>query len=285
VRILLFILLFLTTTAQAQYYTSPGILYVGGCITPSILGTLAVVEGTPQTLSSTTGGGTWSSSNTAVATIGTSSGTVTGLQTGTSVITYQTSATCKAFATVTVSYTWSTTLKSTNITLTGGNLTYTGAFSANTGVVLGVVGKSSGHFYWEITQIGSNLSGSTSPFTRWGITNITASFNYEPGMSATSLGARSANWFYNNTGTPYSGGASVNGDTWSFDFDIGAGTFKAYLKGVLLFTKTGLAAITWYPVGCSDGSNNAPFGRYTVNFGASAFVYNSLYVSSGASLW
>lgn len=101
-RILLFILLF-ATTAQAQYSTSPGILYVNaGCVSPSaIAGELFISKDGNSQLSDATAGGTWASSNTAIATVG-SAGLVSGIAAGTAVITYSMGASCNAYATVTV---------------------------------------------------------------------------------------------------------------------------------------------------------------------------------------
>lgn len=56
-------------------------------------GTLAICPTVVTTLNSTTGGGTWSSSNTAVGTINVSSGVATGLTAGTTNITYRLSST------------------------------------------------------------------------------------------------------------------------------------------------------------------------------------------------
>jgi sugar lactone lactonase YvrE len=67
----------------------------------AITGTLTVCDGHTTTLSSTTTGATWSSGTAAVATIGTS-GDVTGLSAGTSIISYTTSSGCRATAIVTV---------------------------------------------------------------------------------------------------------------------------------------------------------------------------------------
>lgn len=55
-----------------------------------INGTLTVCAGSTTTLSNTASGGTWSSSNTSVATVGTSNGVVTGVSAGTSLISYTT---------------------------------------------------------------------------------------------------------------------------------------------------------------------------------------------------
>ncbi|GAA4461372.1 hypothetical protein GCM10023093_05910 [Nemorincola caseinilytica] len=67
----------------------------------SILGNASVCQGLTQTLTGSIGGGTWTSSNTTVATIGTSSGIVSGLTTGTSNITYYMGS-CRVSTQVTV---------------------------------------------------------------------------------------------------------------------------------------------------------------------------------------
>ncbi len=69
-------------------------------IPAAITGTLTVCQGLTTTLASTTAGGTWSSSNTAVATVN-ASGVVTGVSAGTSTITYTVSG-CSVTADVTV---------------------------------------------------------------------------------------------------------------------------------------------------------------------------------------
>ena len=67
----------------------------------NITGTLNVCVGSNTTLSSS-GGGVWSSSNTVKATVNSATGAVSGLQSGTSVITYAVSAGCYKTAIVTV---------------------------------------------------------------------------------------------------------------------------------------------------------------------------------------
>ena len=68
----------------------------------SIAGTLSVCNGSSSALTDAVAGGTWSSSNTAVGTIGSTTGIVTGTSIGTTVITYATSPVCYITATVTV---------------------------------------------------------------------------------------------------------------------------------------------------------------------------------------
>lgn len=68
----------------------------------AISGRLTVCPGQTTSLSDSTGGGTWSSSNTGVATVGLSSGVVTGISLGTSTITYTATTGCYRTAVVTV---------------------------------------------------------------------------------------------------------------------------------------------------------------------------------------
>lgn len=69
----------------------------------SITGPSNICTGTPANLSDASAGGTWTSSNPAVATIGSSSGVISGLSAGTTVINYTVSGTCgAASSTVTV---------------------------------------------------------------------------------------------------------------------------------------------------------------------------------------
>lgn len=72
--------------------------------TPPITGTFTVCVGGTTALSNAATGGTWSSSNTAIATVG-STGVVTGVSTGTSTITYDMGSGCTATAVVTVNQT------------------------------------------------------------------------------------------------------------------------------------------------------------------------------------
>ncbi len=69
---------------------------------PAIGGILTVCPGATTTLTNTSTGGTWSSSSVARATIGTASGIATGVSSGTTVITYFSSAGCQATAVLTV---------------------------------------------------------------------------------------------------------------------------------------------------------------------------------------
>jgi uncharacterized protein YjdB len=68
----------------------------------AISGTSSVCPGLATSLVDLTSGGTWASSNTAIATVGSATGIVTGVSAGTSVITYSLSSGCWASTIVTV---------------------------------------------------------------------------------------------------------------------------------------------------------------------------------------
>lgn len=71
----------------------------------AITGIAGICTGHTTTLSDTTAGGTWSSLTTGVATVGTGTGLVYGVSTGTSAISYTTANGCSAIKTVTVNST------------------------------------------------------------------------------------------------------------------------------------------------------------------------------------
>jgi uncharacterized protein YjdB len=97
----------ITTGTTTISYASPG-----GCIASRVITVNplpAVISGTPQvcetfttSLSNTTPGGTWSSSNPFIATVGAGTGVVTGVFAGTSTISYTASTGCFNILTVTV---------------------------------------------------------------------------------------------------------------------------------------------------------------------------------------
>jgi hypothetical protein len=82
-------------TGGGNFVIVPGIS-AANCNVPSagtITGTATVTAGSTTTLSNATTGGTWSSSNTGIASVGTS-GVVTGVASGTATISYTVSNTC-----------------------------------------------------------------------------------------------------------------------------------------------------------------------------------------------
>src|SRR6202012_4648282 len=71
--------------------------------TPAVISNnSAMCAGSSITLSDATGGGAWSSSNASIATVGSATGTVTGIAGGTARITYSIGGGCNVTAIVTV---------------------------------------------------------------------------------------------------------------------------------------------------------------------------------------
>lgn len=100
-RYLILILLMLPLASNAQFMVGEAGIVYNACTAPaSITGTLSVCSGATTQLSNATAGGTWSSSSTAIATVGTA-GLVTGVSAGTATISYNKSG-CYAVATFTV---------------------------------------------------------------------------------------------------------------------------------------------------------------------------------------
>ncbi len=118
-----------------------------------ITGTTSICVGGTTTLSNSIGGGTWTSSNTTVASAGFTTGVITGLTGGTTTITYSLGGTCKS--TIIVSVSPSPTISGGTVpfcpgativlTGSGGGLWSTTYSTASVGLTTGVVtGLSSG---------------------------------------------------------------------------------------------------------------------------------------------
>ncbi len=82
-----------TSSCGSASATSP-LTVSPGATAGTISGTTAICSGLTSTLSSTATGGTWSSSNTGVATVNPSTGVVTGISAGTSTISYSVTNSC-----------------------------------------------------------------------------------------------------------------------------------------------------------------------------------------------
>src|SRR6185369_11992508 len=93
-------------TAAVTYTPSAGCVATSivtvNAIPVAILGPNAICAGTPSTYTNVTPGGTWSSTNTSVATVGSATGIVTGATPGTTVISYTTGLGCAVGMVVTV---------------------------------------------------------------------------------------------------------------------------------------------------------------------------------------
>ncbi len=89
---------------------------------PASTGTPSVCVGSNTTLTNSASGGTWESANTGIATVGSTSGVVSGVATGTTSITYSTGGSCTAVTIVTVRAT-PASITGTSTVCTGGGTT------------------------------------------------------------------------------------------------------------------------------------------------------------------
>lgn len=234
---------------RAWYAVGVGANYTGGSAT-AITGTATVCISATTTLSNATTGGTWTSSNTGVATIGSSSGTVTGVAAGTAGITYTTSSGCTANTVVTVSAVPTVNVitgagsvcQSSTITLanatTGGSWTSSNTSVATIGSSSGIVsGSAAGTTtisYSKSNGCGSavatmNVTVYASPATIGGTATVCVS-----GTTTLTNTVSGGTWYSSNTGVADVGSASgvVSG--------IGGGnaTITYMMPGSCLATKS-----------------------------------------------
>lgn len=130
-------------------------------------GGVAICSGGSVALSSATGGGTWTSSDTSIATVDLSTGVVTGVAAGTVTITYTVSTSgCSSFKTATVTVNQAPSIASYTLSQTvtpGGSASYSVAASG-TGVT----------YQWEVsTNGGTSFSTLSNDSTYSGVTTST----------------------------------------------------------------------------------------------------------------
>jgi hypothetical protein len=153
----------ITSIANASGCVSP--VVSGGARTFTVLtgpaaitGTTNNCVGTTTTLADATGGGVWSSSLPSIATVGSATGVVSALTTGTTTISYTIGSGCAA----TVSFI--VTSPATTFTITGG-----GSYCAGgTGVLVGLNGSTTGVTYTLFngaTPISPTVAGTNSPIS------------------------------------------------------------------------------------------------------------------------
>ena len=151
-----------TTTIGTQPATNQ-VYRWSPCNSGSVTGTAKVCAGSTTTLGDAVTGGTWSSGTTTVATVGSSSGVVTGVAGGTSNITYTSSVGCYTVAVVTVNPVPVTITGSMNVCV-GLTSTLTDASGGGTWVSsttsVATIGSSSG-----VVTGGSTTGTSTITYT------------------------------------------------------------------------------------------------------------------------
>ncbi len=134
-----------TGTAMILYTTAScyAVKMVTVNLSPTaVTGVATVCAGGSATLSDGVSGGVWSSSNTAVATIGSSSGTYTGVSDGTAVMSYSMGAGCQSIFTITVNPLPGTITGTLNVCVGSsavlGDTTAGGLWSSSTGTIAAI---------------------------------------------------------------------------------------------------------------------------------------------------
>ncbi len=189
------------TTSCGSAFTTSTVTVTASPTAGTISGTTALCVGSNSTLTSSVAGGTWSTANSAIASIGTSSGVVTGVSAGSTTVTYSVSNSCgtaTATASINVSSLASAgTISGTSIfcagtssllstTGTGGSWSSSNASVATvsaTGNVTGVTGGSATITYSVSSGCGSAFA--TLPVT----VNPAPDFGTISGPTAVCLGS------------------------------------------------------------------------------------------------
>lgn len=171
--------------------------------------------------------------------------------------------------------TWSSTNKSSNITLSN-SLTFRGSTGGAPGKGTGIatIGKSSGKWYWEVTiNTPSNTAlGGLVGACNWVPVsgNVTNTWELAQGMGFCNAVPLSYALAYNLSGTTVFNGSSpvlVNNDVVSFALDLDSSTknIRMFKNGIQVgISLTGITG-TWYPACMSQGTVITSGG--TANFG------------------
>ncbi|NCX95084.1 MAG: T9SS C-terminal target domain-containing protein [Chitinophagia bacterium] len=218
----------------------------------AITGTTNVCTGSTTTLSNTTTGGTWSSSNTGVATIDSSTGVVTGVSTGSTTITYSNFG-C-AYVTTTV-----------NDYVPAG--TITGGSGVCTGSTLTLSNSASGGTWSSSNNAIATVNSSTGVVTGVGAGSLTITYASGCGTNATQSITVTATPNAISGSTTVCNGATTTlssttaGGTWSSSNNsLATVTSGGVVSGVSLgsltisYTKSGCSALKAMSVNTTAGS-------------------------------
>lgn len=204
----------LTYTLSTGCYTTS--VATVNALPAAITGTGVVCVGSTTTLNSTTSGGTWSSNNTSLATVGTT-GTITGVGAGNPVVSYTLGTGCSVNKTVTVnplpsaiSGTAAVCVSATTTLTSSGSGTWTSSSTtqatvgSGTGVVTGVAAGTSVISYTlgtgcKVTKV---VTVNALPFAINGVSIVCV------GATATFTDAGGGSWASSNTGIATIGTAS-----------------------------------------------------------------------------
>ena len=173
----------------------------------AITGSMTVCVGLTTNLTDGVSGGTWSSNNTLVATVGTS-GIVTGISSGTAIITYQMGASCYVTATVTVNSAPSV-IDGTKIICVGATTTLTDSIGGGTwsssNIVVATVGSGTG------VVTGNGAGTATITYTTGTGCSVTTTVTVNPNPTAINPSGPVSICLFGNTSLS----DATAGGTWS----------------------------------------------------------------------
>ena len=223
-------------TAVITYTLSTGcytVTTVTVTLSPSpITGPTSLCTGTTATLGNTVSGGIWSSSNTAVGTIVSSTGVLTGVSAGTTNITYSLGGTCKATRVETVLASPAGITGTTSLCVSGtttlGDITAGGTWSSGS---TAVAGAGTGGV---VTGVSSGTAIITYKVANGCISTTAVTVNLTPSAITGSLGVC--------VGSTVNLGDAVTGGTWA---SSNAAVATAGSSGAILGVSTGTAVITY----------------------------------------
>jgi uncharacterized protein YjdB len=203
---------------------------------PTLSGTLSVCVGGTTTLTPSIAGGTWSTSNAAVATV--SGGVVTGVSNGTANITYTSPAGCQISASVTVNP--NPTLSGTLSVCVGSTTTLTPSIAGGTWATSNAaVATVAGGVVTGVSN-GSATITYTSPAGCQATANVTV--NPNPTLSGTLSACVGAATVLT---------ASIAGGTWTSSDN----TIATVTDGIVIGMSAGTVTITYTAAGCQATAN------------------------------
>jgi trimeric autotransporter adhesin len=237
----------------------------------SILGTKTVCAGSTTTLSSSTSGGTWSSSATSVATVGSGTGVVSGVAAGTTTISYTTSGSTST-ATVTVYATPSAISGATSVCV-GSAVTVTDATSGGTwsggSTTVATIGSGTG----TITGVASGSTSITYSLSTGCSATAAITVNAAPSAISGSSGVCAGG---TTTLTDSGSGVWSSGSTTVATVGSTTGTVTGVLAGTTNITYTLSTGCRATKVITVSASPSAITGTTTICAGSTTTLSNSL---------
>ncbi len=236
----------ITYSLMLSYVTAT--FSVSGTLPAPITGTTSFCMGTSSTLTDATPGGTWSSSNPSIATIGATTGIATGISAGTATIYYATGSGCSQSTLVTITSTapLPDSILGTSTVCIGSTITLTDATPGGTwssgspavasinpsGVVTSISAGSAMIYYTITTGCGTSVTSTLIPVVS------SVSPGTISGSTTVAVGSTSTLYDY------------ISGGTWSSS-NTAVATIGA-TTGIVTGVTAGAATITYTVSGCGS---------------------------------